>query len=60
MKTMKTAFILLLGFGGLTTFTCNSGKSKGTAKINSPKGNVEVNKKMALFGPIIVKSQRTV
>ncbi len=57
---MKTAFILLLGFGGLTTFTCNSGKSKGASSINAPKGNVEVNDKMALFGPIIVKSQRTV
>lgn len=60
MKIMKTAFILLLGFGGLTTFTCNSGKSKGAANMNSPKGNVELNSKIALFGPIIVKSQRTV
>lgn len=59
---MKTAFILLLGFGGLTTFNCNSGKSKESAQIKgNSKMNIEVSdcNKVALFGPIIVKASRT-
>ena len=60
---MKTAFILLLGFGGLATFTCNSGKSKESAQINSNsriKIKASTSEKVALFGPIIVKAPRLV
>lgn len=59
---MKTAFILLLGFGGLTTLKCNSNKSKESAQmIKSHDMNLEAKgMKVALFGPIIVKSNRTV
>lgn len=60
---MKTAFILLLGFGGLTTFTCNSSKSKESAQIRKNQQQnptLSTNSKVALFGPIIVRSSRIV
>jgi hypothetical protein len=53
---MKTAFILILGFGGLATVTCNSSKSK-QAEITKPTLPAKINEldKVALFGPFILK-----